>query len=216
MNTRHEGEEPERREGLGGRVRRFVDNELSRVLDKEEPEDDPGQADLRREPERSPSSTGAQEPVTPHADAPGPVSVSQPVTPAPVDPGYDTPGAAYGTAGYDAPGHGATAHDPSAETAGTARLPGRSADEVAAEGSAERMGLLDDPAGLREQWQRVQGTFVDDPQRAVQEAGALVERTLQEIHENVTRHRINDPTSTEDLRMSFQRYREFFQRLLSA
>jgi hypothetical protein len=35
-------------------------------------------------------------------------------------------------------------------------------------------------------------------------------------HERVTRSQINDPASTEDLRVSFQRYREFFQRLLSA
>jgi hypothetical protein len=78
------------------------------------------------------------------------------------------------------------------------------------------VGLLNDPAGLRDQWQRVQGTFVDDPQRAVQEASVLVNRTLEEIRENVARGQAGDPTSTEDLRVSFQRYREFFQRLLSA
>jgi hypothetical protein len=92
----------------------------------------------------------------------------------------------------------------------------RTRDEAAADGSAERVGLLNNPADLRDQWQRVQGTFVDDPQRAVEEAGALVERTLREIHGNVTRHRADDPTSTEDLRVSFQRYREFFDRLLLA
>ena len=92
----------------------------------------------------------------------------------------------------------------------------RRADQAAADGSAERVGLLNDPAGLRDQWQQVQGTFVDDPQRAVHEASVLVDRTLREIHENVTRGQITDPTSTEDLRVSFQRYREFFQRLLSA
>ncbi len=92
----------------------------------------------------------------------------------------------------------------------------RSSSEAAADGSATRVGLLNDPAGLRNQWQQVQGTFVDDPARAVHEASELVEKTLQEIHENVGRGQISDPTSTEDLRVSFQRYREFFQRLLSA
>jgi hypothetical protein len=82
--------------------------------------------------------------------------------------------------------------------------------------SAERIGLLNDPASLRNEWQQIQGTFVDNPQRAVHEASALVDRTLQEIQENVTREQISDPRSTEDLRVSFQRYREFFQRLLSA
>jgi hypothetical protein len=92
---------------------------------------------------------------------------------------------------------------------------GRARDEAAADSSAERVGLLDDPAGLRAQWQQVQGTFVDDPRQAVQEASVLVERTLREIQENVTRGQISEPTSTEDLRVSFQRYREFFHRLLS-
>jgi hypothetical protein len=93
---------------------------------------------------------------------------------------------------------------------------GRARDEAAADSNAERVGLLDNPAGLRAQWQQLQGTFVDDPQRAVQEASVLVERTLREIQENVTRGQISEPTSTEDLRVSFQRYREFFHRLLSA
>ncbi|MFN2477676.1 MAG: hypothetical protein ABR615_00660, partial [Pseudonocardiaceae bacterium] len=80
----------------------------------------------------------------------------------------------------------------------------------------ERVGLLTDPAGLRDQWQRVQSTFVDDPQSAVHEASALVDRTLEEIQRNLARGQTGNPTSTEDLRVSFQRYREFFQRLLSA
>ena len=99
-------------------------------------------------------------------------------------------------------------------------MSGRRIDRIdrqdAADHSAERVGLLNNPAGLRAEWQQVQGTFVDDPQRAVHEASVLVDRTLQEIRENVRRGQISDPTSTEDLRVSFQRYREFFQRLLSA
>jgi len=54
---------------------------------------------------------------------------------------------------------------------------------------ASHPGLLNDPVGLREEWQRVQGTFVDDPQRAVHEASVLVDRTLQEIHANVAKER---------------------------
>src|SRR5947209_7765478 len=132
MDVQQEHDEPQRREGFGGRVRRFIDSELNRARDKDKP------------------------------------TAAEPTTPA------------------------------------------------APDGSAERVGLLNDPAGLRDQWQQVQGTFVDDPQRAVHEASVLVDRTLREIHENVTRGQISDPTSTEDLRVSFQRYREFFQRLLSA
>lgn len=151
MNTPQERGEPEREEGLGSRVRRFVDSELSRVLDKDRATD------------------------TPADDYDAPASVRR------------------------------------VEEAGPEQLPRHPPDET-----AERVGLLNDPAGLRQQWQRVQGTFVDDPRRAVEEASVLVNRTLQEIHENVTRGQVSDPTSTEELRVSFQRYREFFHRLLSA
>jgi hypothetical protein len=95
-------------------------------------------------------------------------------------------------------------------------LPGRFDDQAAADKGAARVGLLTNAAGLRDEWERVQGTFVDDPQRAVREASVLVERTLDEIRVNVTSGHTSDTTSTEDLRVSFQRYREFFQRLLSA
>ena len=78
------------------------------------------------------------------------------------------------------------------------------------------MGLLGGAAGLRDQWQQVQGTFVDDPQRAVHQASLLVERTLDQLRVNVTSGHTSDTTSTEELRISFHRYREFFQRLLSA
>ncbi len=82
---------------------------------------------------------------------------------------------------------------------------GQSGDQLAAEGSAARVGLLNDVAGLREEWQRVQGTFVDDPQRAVHEASVLVDRTLEEIRVNVGSKHQGETTSTEDLRVSFQR-----------
>jgi hypothetical protein len=78
------------------------------------------------------------------------------------------------------------------------------------------VGLLNDVAGLREEWQRGQGTFVDDPSRAVHEASVLVDRTWDEIRVNVGSGHTSETTSTEDLRVSFQRYREFFERLLSA
>ena len=169
MDVQQEHDEPQRREGFGGRVRRFIDSELNRARDKDKPT--------------------AAEPTTPATPA---TTTAEPTTPA-------TP-----------------ATPATAEEITPPRADGRRADQAAADGSAERVGLLNDPAGLRDQWQQVQGTFVDDPQRAVHEASVLVDRTLREIHENVTRGQISDPTSTEDLRVSFQRYREFFQRLLSA
>ncbi len=206
MNTREQSGEPERREGLGGRVRRFVDSELNRMMDKED-RDAPGPASY-------PGTTGSHDyPVT--AAEPHDVTAHD-VTPRPDDAAYETPG--YPSPVSETPRYETSAgYEPSAPPAGgPGQFRDRSRDEVAADGSAERVGLLNDPAGLRDQWQHVQGTFVDDPQRAVQEASVLVERTLREIQENVTRGQITDPTSTEELRVSFQRYREFFQRLLSA
>lgn len=44
----------------------------------------------------------------------------------------------------------------------------------------------------------------------------LVDRTLEEIRANVATGYESKTMSTEELRVSFQRYREFFQRLLSA
>lgn len=205
MDTQPESEEPERREGLGGRVRRFIDSELNRAMDKKDRETDEGHTVHPKAPGPEfdqPSATDR-----PHGDSPS--STAHPVTAAPVD-------APHSSSVTDPPGHGFPAHDPSVDDATVGRSDDRSNAEAAADGSAERVGLLTDPAGLRDQWQRVQSTFVDDPKAAVHEASVLVDRTLQEIQRNVARGQTGNPASTEDLRVSFQRYREFFQRLLSA
>ncbi len=106
--------------------------------------------------------------------------------------------------------------EPGLQATPAEEFPDRSEGQAAADDSAARVGLLTNAAALRDEWQRVQGTFVDDPQRAVREASMLVERTLEEIRVNVTSGHTSGTTSTEDLRVNFQRYREFFQRLLSA
>ncbi|MBA2471497.1 MAG: hypothetical protein DLM61_04305 [Pseudonocardiales bacterium] len=106
--------------------------------------------------------------------------------------------------------------EPGLQATPAEEFPDRSEGQAAADDSAARVGLLTNAAALRDEWQRVQGTFVDDPQRAVREASMLVERTLEEIRVNVTSGHTSGTISTEDLRVNFQRYREFFQRLLSA
>jgi hypothetical protein len=212
-------EEPEQREGPGGPARRFGDTELSWVRDKdnrraETPTDHPGNPD----PDQDPAGRGdvtdrgsGPAPETrvyepPQADQPGPASDSESVA---AHTGGDTDRPAR-TASSDAEGESGL------RPAGAEKLPGRFDDQAAADKGAARVGLLTNAAGLRDEWERVQGTFVDDPQRAVREASVLVERTLDEIRVNVTSGHTSDTTSTEDLRVSFQRYREFFQRLLSA
>ena len=222
MDTQLESEEPERREGLGGRVRRFIDSELNRALDKKDRHTDEGHTVTSSAPAPGaefdrPSATDREE-----GDSPG--SAAHPVTTAPVDAPYSSsveePRSSVDEprSSVDEPrDHGFPAHDPSVDETAVGRVHDRSSAEAAADGSAERVGLLTDPAGLRDEWQRVQSTFVDDPQSAVHEASVLVDRTLQEIQRNVSRGQTgSNPASTEDLRVSFQRYREFFQRLLSA
>lgn len=201
MDTGQKHDEPERREGLGGRVRRFIDSELSRALDKQDRSSDETHPERRHPPAPVAESAERQESADRNVQATADERGTGLEEAAPVEAART----------HDSPADSARVEEPESVPAH-----GRSSSEIAADGSAARVGLLNDPAGLREEWQQLQGTFVDDPQRAVHEASVLVDRTLREIHENVTRGQISDPTSTEDLRVSFQRYREFFQRLLSA
>ena len=73
-------------------------------------------------------------------------------------------------------------------------------------------------------WEAIQVKFVDDPRRAVEEADELVANVMQQLAEGFARERESlegqwsrgEDVSTEDLRVALQRYRSFFQRLLSA
>jgi len=73
-----------------------------------------------------------------------------------------------------------------------------------------------------ERWRQVQAAFVDDPRKAVTEAHELVGELTQRIVDAFARERAElerqwssgDNVSTEDLRVSLQRYRAFFSRLL--
>jgi hypothetical protein len=76
---------------------------------------------------------------------------------------------------------------------------------------------------LRTEWTEIQGAFVDAPREAVQRADALVANTMKRIAEVFAAERQNleqqwdrgDNVTTEDLRVALQRYRGFFDRLLS-
>ena len=77
--------------------------------------------------------------------------------------------------------------------------------------------------GLRNQWNSVQGAFVDEPRRAVEQADGLVASAMKRLAEVFAEERSKleqqwdrgDNVSTEDLRIALQRYRSFFHRLLS-
>jgi len=76
---------------------------------------------------------------------------------------------------------------------------------------------------LRARWTAVQAAFVDDPRKSVQEADELVSSAIQQISESFREQRSRlekqwskgGEASTEDLRLSLQQYRTFFERLLS-
>ncbi len=93
------------------------------------------------------------------------------------------------------------------------------------EAEASRSPLFgdDDAQELRARWQQVQTEFVDDPRRAVQDADALVAQLMKRLATTFAdeRNALEDQwehgsdVSTEDLRVTLQRYRSFFDRLLS-
>ena len=76
---------------------------------------------------------------------------------------------------------------------------------------------------LRSRWSNVQTAFVDEPRSAVEQADGLVAAAMKRLAEVFAEERSKleqhwdrgDNVSTEDLRLAFQRYRSFFQRLLS-
>jgi hypothetical protein len=91
---------------------------------------------------------------------------------------------------------------------------------------AQREPLLADAATseVRSRWEQIQGSFVDEPRRAVEEADSLVAELMQRLADSFAEERKGlegqwdrgDEVSTEDLRIALQRYRSFFDRLLSA
>jgi hypothetical protein len=82
----------------------------------------------------------------------------------------------------------------------------------------------DERSDLQRRWQTLQTRFVDDPRTTVEEADGLVADLMQRLAETFAEERralesqwsSGDDVSTEDLRVSLQRYRSFFERLLSA
>jgi hypothetical protein len=76
---------------------------------------------------------------------------------------------------------------------------------------------------FRARWDEVQIGFVDDPGKAVREADELVAEVMKSLADSFAKARSGFETeigeagnaSTESMRVALQRYRSFFQRLLS-
>jgi hypothetical protein len=129
----------------------------------------------------------------------------------------------------------ATTATPAAATSTPAAATSTSADDAAGqhgrhEGAAgasngATVKLLSDSDHdlMSGRWKDIQTDFVDAPQKAVENADALVAELMQHIARTFSTERKQleeqwsrgDQVSTEDLRVSLQRYRTFFQRLLA-
>jgi hypothetical protein len=78
-------------------------------------------------------------------------------------------------------------------------------------------------ATFQQRWKEIQTRFVDEPRGAVEDADGLVANLMQQLAEGFAKERERleaqwgrgEDISTEDLRVALQRYRTFFQRLLS-
>ena len=77
---------------------------------------------------------------------------------------------------------------------------------------------------LRRRWDSVQTQFVDEPRRAVEDADELVAEVMRKLADTFSSERSSleeqweraGEADTETLRVTLQRYRSFFNRLLSA
>jgi hypothetical protein len=76
---------------------------------------------------------------------------------------------------------------------------------------------------FRSQWGKIQTGFVDEPRQTVENADKLVAAVMQRLAEGFANERSGlekqwdrgADVSTEDLRVALQRYRSFFDRLLT-
>jgi hypothetical protein len=81
----------------------------------------------------------------------------------------------------------------------------------------------DESSSLKARWSDIQAAFVDEPREAVKRADALVNDVTRRVSEVFTEEREalekqwdrGDQVTTEDLRVTLQRYRAFFDHLLS-
>jgi hypothetical protein len=102
-------------------------------------------------------------------------------------------------------------------------VPVGSVDAVAVVDPSMPLFSISEAKDLRTRWDAIQGTFVDEPHRAVEEADTLVAGTMKRLAEVFADERVtlegqwarDESVSTEDLRLALRRYRSFFGRLLA-
>jgi hypothetical protein len=90
---------------------------------------------------------------------------------------------------------------------------------------SEPLALFSEPemGDFRSQWGKLQTGFVDEPRGTVEGADKLVAAVIQRLADGFANERSglekqwdsSDNVSTEDLRIALQRYRSFFDKLLT-
>jgi len=89
-------------------------------------------------------------------------------------------------------------------------------------GSSTALLGREESESFRTRWNAIQGTFVDEPRAAVQQADVLVSEVVEQItrmladaHSSLgSEWNQGSDVSTEDLRKALQRYRSLFNRLV--
>src|SRR5262245_42211377 len=97
-------------------------------------------------------------------------------------------------------------------------------DSVVDDDLSDAGPLLADATGYQDRWSEIQTGFVDAPGHAVQSAGELLTEMMDDLTRRLTTELgtvdagrgAGADISTEDLRVTFQHYRSFFDRLLAA
>ena len=100
----------------------------------------------------------------------------------------------------------------------------RAEPEQRGEETLEPLLPADHSDRYRQRWNELQSRFVDEPRDTVEKADGLVAELMQDLAGSFSDTRSSleeqwtrgDDVSTEDLRVALQRYRSFFERLLSA
>ncbi|MFI9272153.1 hypothetical protein ACIGXM_15725 [Kitasatospora sp. NPDC052896] len=102
---------------------------------------------------------------------------------------------------------------------------GEALESARPSGEEENRPLLaqEDAESFRTRWQKIQTEFVDDPKEAVRSADALVAEVMRTLATSFAEHKDGlegqwdrgEDIVTEDLRIALQRYRSFFNRLLT-
>ncbi|WP_051342890.1 hypothetical protein [Pseudonocardia spinosispora] len=120
--------------------------------------------------------------------------------------------------------HAGTGHaDTRAATTEPATATDGRSHATAAEGSTSGAALIDPTTakGYQARWDDLKGQFVDDPRHVVRGVDELVSDVLEELERTFRTQRgnlesgVGEEASTEELRIAFGKYREFFDRLLS-